>query len=293
MISVRTITIPYKNDSATLRRCLESLRDTVGVTLVPVIVDNAPTDENRALVAEILPQATYHASPYNLGFSKAVNIGLDGFAEDFALLVNPDTAFDANVIAQLAERMTQDGNVGVGSVVIRNEDGTLQPSIRRFPTLIGQIMIMLKLPHLMKRVPFLANYVASDADHARTHDVDSIMGAFMMIPKSIIERVGGFDEGYFLWFEEVDYCKMVVDAGYSVRHYADLSVTHVRGQSFGKVRTLTKQRWARNSFAHYLQKHHGALAATFWRCWYPIFTILAIGADVIVEARRKLRKALS
>jgi GT2 family glycosyltransferase len=120
-----------------------------------------------------------------------------------------------------------------------------------------------------------------DADPWKTQDVDSIMGAFMFIRRELLKTIGLFDERYFIWFEEVDYCKMATNAGYKIRHYADVTITHHKGHTFNKLATLRKQRWIRESLRKYMLKHHGKLPWLLLWLLTPIFILLAYIAAFI------------
>jgi hypothetical protein len=180
----------------------------------------------------------------------------------------------------MVDHLDADKEVGVGSCVIRYPDGTLQESIRRFPRLLDQLMILMKLPHVFKRLKAIDRYMMREADLLKTQDVDSIMGAFMLIRREVIGAIGFLDERFFIWFEEVDFCKRVVDAGFKVRHYGDCEVIHHKGHSFEKVATLKKQKWVRTSLRKYMRKHHGFLAWLFLWLLTPLFILLAYVAAV-------------
>jgi GT2 family glycosyltransferase len=125
------------------------------------------------------------------------------------------------------------------------------------PKLGDQLAVLLKVPHLWPGS--VKHYLADDLDLTKDQDVESIMGAAMLITWEAIEHVGWFDERYFLWFEEVDYCARTLKAGLHVRHVAGVHMTHARGVSFGLVGTWTKQRWFRESMRKYARKHWGVL----------------------------------
>ncbi len=107
------------------------------------------------------------------------------------------------------------------------------------------------------------------------------MGAFMFIRRSVIEKIGLFDERYFIWFEEVDYCHMAKDAGFITRHYADVEITHYKGHTFNKLATLKKQTWMRTSLRKYMKKHHGLGAWLSLWALTPLFIILAYAAALV------------
>jgi GT2 family glycosyltransferase len=125
------------------------------------------------------------------------------------------------------------------------------------PTLADQLAVLLKIPHFWPGS--VRHYLAEDLDLTKDQDVESIMGAAMLITREAIAKVGWFDERYFLWFEEVDYCARTLNAGLKVRHIAGVHMVHARGVSFGLVGTWKKQQWFRQSMRKYARKHWGVV----------------------------------
>lgn len=266
-MDVSIITIVYKNTPDVLRACFESVAKSEGVSWEFIVVDNAGDAQTITQVSSATPRATCIINNKNKGFAAATNQGLKIAKGRYVLMLNPDASFGPDVLARMVAHMDSAPEVGVGSSVIRYPNGELQESIRRFPTLKDQLFILLKIQHILRRNDVLDSYMMRDADPLVTQDVDSIMGAFMWIRREVLDAVGFFDERYFLWFEEVDYCKMVVDAGWKVRHFADVEITHHKGVSFSTVGFLRKQKWIRQSMRKYFWKHEGFFA------WLVLWTV--------------------
>ncbi|MFA5946757.1 MAG: glycosyltransferase family 2 protein [Patescibacteria group bacterium] len=272
---VTIVIVTYKTDPAVLRECFMSLAAARDVNFDVVIVDNAGDKKMPNFVHEILPEAQVVVNEQNRGFAAAVNVGLKQTTGRYALLLNPDTIVPPGVMAKMIRHLDEDKEVGIGSCVIRYPDGSHQESIRRFPTLLDQLEILFKLPHVFKHLKAVDHYMMRDVDPLQTHDVDSIMGAFMFIRREVMDKVGLLDERYFIWFEEVDYCKMTVDAGFKVRSYGDCEIIHHKGHSFNKVATIRKQKWIRQSLRKYMKKHHGILPWLLLWALTPKFIVLA------------------
>lgn len=280
MPDVSIVIVVHRESLDVLRACFDAVKATRDVSCEVFVVDNGASDEYRALV-EPMPHATYIRNGKNMGFAYAVNRGMERSTGRYVLLLNPDTVIPPDAIAKMVRHLDRDREVGIASCVIRYPDGKLQDTIRRFPGFIDQLLVLLKLPHVFKRLPAIDRYMMRDKDPMVTQDVDSIMGAFMFIRRELIDRIGMFDERYFIWFEEVDYCKMAVDAGFAVRHYADVEITHHKGHTFNKQSTILKQRWVRTSLRKYLKKHHGLVQwLAFWALT-PVFIGLAYAAAII------------
>lgn len=286
-MDVSIITIAYKNTPEVLRNCFESIAKSEGVSWELIVIDNAGDAQTIARVSEVIPRATVIVNQENKGFAGATNQGLAHATGRYVLMLNPDTSFAPHVLADMVARMDASPEVGVGSSVIRYPDGTLQESIRRFPTLRDQLAILLKLPHVLRRNTWVDRYMMRDVDPLLTQDVDSIMGAFMWIRRATLDAVGGFDPRYFLWFEEVDYCKMAVDAGWKVRHFADVTITHHKGVSFSTVGFLRKQAWIRQSMRKYFWKHEGFFAWLVVWVLAPVFIVLAYGGALFLALRKR------
>lgn len=279
MLDLSIVVVTYKEDLDVLRRCFQSVKNSQGVDLELIIVDNACRQDTATCLHEILPNAQYIANSENRGFAAAVNQGMRLGQGRYILLLNPDTEFAPEVLKTMVSHLDSDQEVGIASSVIRYPDGSLQESIRRFPTFWNQYLILLKLPHLF---PFLVRkYMMRDVDPYQTQDVDSIMGAFMFIRRRLLETIGLFDERYFIWFEEVDYCKMAHNAGWKIRHYADVEITHHKGHSFSKLGTIRKQKWIRQSLRKYMKKHHGWLPWIILWLKTPTFIVLGYLAALL------------
>lgn len=281
MLDLSIIVITFKEDLDVLRRCFESVAKSQSLSYELIVVDNARRKETETLLREVTATATYLPNPRNMGFAYAVNCGLRASKARHVLLLNPDTEFKPEVLKTMVDHLDVDKDVGIASSVIRYPNGDLQESIRRFPTLINQLVILLKIPHLLKRTNIIDRYMMRDVDPYTTQDVDSIMGAFMFISRQTIEKIGLFDERFFIWFEEVDYCKMASEVGLKIRHYADVEILHHKGHTFNKLATLKKQRWIRQSLRKYMKKHHGIFPWAILWTLTPVFILLAYGSAII------------
>ncbi|MFA6130705.1 MAG: glycosyltransferase family 2 protein [Patescibacteria group bacterium] len=274
MKDLSIIVVTFNEDIEILRDCFTSVTASAGLSWELLVVDNASRPATKNL-AESIPQTRYIPNPTNRGFAAAVNQGLKLSNGRYLLLLNPDTRFSNETLATMVKRLDENNEVGIASGLIRYPDGSLQESIRRFPTVLDQLLILLKVPHLCTTAT-VDRYMMREANPMQTQDVDSIMGAFMFLRRACLEDVGLFDEQYFIWFEEVDYCKMAVHHGWKIRHFGDIEVTHHKGHAFGKIETLKKQRWIRESLRKYLLKHHGrGVWLVFW-ILTPIFLVLAL-----------------
>lgn len=263
---VSIIVVTYKESLDVLKACFDSVKKVMDVELEMIVIDNGQSDTTRGLL-QSYGHVTYLRNSENIGFAAAVNRGMSIARGRYILLLNPDARFDPDVLLKMIAHLDEDTEVGIGSCIIKYPDGSLQESIRRFPKLIDQLFVMFKVPHLFKHCKVIDGYMMRDKDPYQTQDVDSIMGAFMFIRRAVIDQIGYFDEQYFIWFEEVDYCKMTHNAGWKIRHYADTEIEHHKGHAFDKIATIKKQKWIRQSMRKYMRKHEG------WLPWFILWVL--------------------
>lgn len=252
-----SIVIVSWNVKDLLRNCLRSVLDNSGnLKLEIFVVDNASKDESVEMVKKEFPTVTLIASPENLGFSKANNKAIKLSTGRFVLLLNPDMRVMPETLPQMVEFMEKHPTAGIAGCHLVNDTGATVPHVRRFPTVWDQAAIILKLPHLF---PFVTNkYLMKDFDYNTllANVVDSIRGSFFMIRRELIDKIGGLDERYFIWFEEVDYCKEALKAGFKVMYNPKVKCVDYVGQSFKQVVTYKKQQMLRDSMVKYFKKWH-------------------------------------
>jgi GT2 family glycosyltransferase len=279
MIDLSVVVVTYKESLDVLKQCFDSVYASQGIQFELIVVDNGASDATRGLLYSY-EGVQYLRNEENKGFASAVNRGMKMSKGKYVLLLNPDTGFNVDALKRMVDNLDEDEDVGIASSTIRYPDGSLQESIRRFPTFWNQLLVMIKIPHIFK-TEAIERYMMRDVDSSETQDVNSIMGAFMFIRRELIDEIGLFDERYFIWFEEVDFCKMAHDAGWKIRHYGDVEIMHHKGLMFGKIATLKKQKWMRESLRKYMQKHEGNIPYLVLWILTPIFIGLALLVAII------------
>ena len=229
-----------------------------------IVVDNASADDSVAMLAQDFPWVQVIANPDNRGFTRANNQGLAASRGRYVLFLNPDTelAPDAlNLLLNFAEAHPQ---VGVAGPQLRYGDGSLQSSRRRFPTLATFFLESTIVQRWWPRNRVLSRYYALDLPDDATSQVDWVVGACMLVRRAVLERIGGFDEGFFMYSEELDLCRRVVDAGWQVVYLPAAVVTHFEGKSSEQVVAARHIRF-HSSRVRYVRKYHGRLAAALVR----------------------------
>jgi N-acetylglucosaminyl-diphospho-decaprenol L-rhamnosyltransferase len=225
---VSAVVVSY-NSAAYLPDCLRSLRSE-GVADV-VVVDNASGDGSVAVVRDADPGARLVETGANLGFGAAANCGVAVSTEEYVLVLNPDTVVEPGTVKALSEALDRDPGLAVVGPRMENEDGTLYPSVRRFPDLAvaaGHAFLGLVWP----ANPYTRSYRMLDWDHDRSAaDVDWVGGACVLVRRSAFDVVSGFDEAYFMYVEDVDLCWRLRQAGWRVGYEPAGRVVHALGGS--------------------------------------------------------------
>lgn len=260
MKNLRIVIVSW-NVATLLEKCLKSLpKACEDLEWECVVVDNASSDTSCEVVRKIVrdvPQIRLIAQTTNYGFAKACNVGAQGSDATYVLFLNPDTECPPGSLATFVQHADTRPRVGIFGPTLRNPDGTVQPSVRRFPTWRDQLGILFKLHHIFRSLPIFKNYFADDFDYGREQYVDQVMGACFLVRKELLDAKMGFDERYFIWMEEVDFCKTAKQAGWEVAYMPQAAITHIGGPSFAQVFSVKKQRYFTASLKKYFDK------------WYP------------------------
>jgi len=231
------------------------------------------------MVRKKFSQAKLIANKENRGFAAANNQGIKKSQGEFILLLNPDTEILDNTLEKMVNFMHQHRDAGVAGCKLLNLDQTPQPSVRRFPSLWSQIIILSKLHHLFLKL--ISYYLALDLDYSKTQGVDQLMGAFFMIRRKVIEQIGLLDENFYIWFEEVDFCKRVKSKGWRIYYTPQAEIIHHQGQSFKQVLSFEKQKIFNKSLRYYFKKHHSFFAYLIISMISPISLFLTYFVQLI------------
>ncbi len=213
--------------------CLESLfkdiKDT-GLRVVVYVVDNSQNvDSIKGLLLEKYPNVRYVDPGGNIGFGKAQNLGFSKEQAHFYLSLNPDIEFllGQNTIRKLIDFLNNNKKVGMAAPKLLNPDKSIQYSCCRFPNFLDQLARKLaldkKIKYFKKRVDY---YLMQEFDHEQTIPVDWIIGSFILVKKEVIGSIGFFDENYFMYFEDCDWCRRAWEAGWRVYYVNDIKVKH-------------------------------------------------------------------
>lgn len=273
-----TVIIVSWNVCSLLRTCLGSLeqqRDTLSMEVI--VVDAASADGSAAMVRADFPWVRLEAQTNNVGFPRGNNIGIRIAAGRYLLLLNPDTEAPAGSLRKMVAHLEAHADVGVLGSQLRFPDGTIQSSRRRFPTLATGFFESTWLqPYAPARV--LDRYYMRDVPDDAIADVDWVMGACLMTRRQVIDQVGLLDEEYFMYSEELDWCRRIKSAGWRVVYFPDARIIHHEGKSSEQAVTARHINFQRAKL-RYFRKHHGRPACLTLR----LFLLAGYGWQLLLE----------
>lgn len=260
-----------------VRRCLASIYQyTSGFDFEVWVVDNASSDGSADMIQTEFPQVNLVRNVTNRGFAAANNQAARLATGEYILFLNDDTELHENIFPTLLQSLNHaPASVALLGCTLRYPDGSIQPSVRRFPTWFDQTVILLKLHHVWPAL--VHRYQCHKFDYTRAQPVDQIMGAFMLGRRAALEQVQYFDEGFFVWFEEVDLQKRLQHHGYTVMYTPAASCVHAQGKSFVQLSKPHAQRLFNRSMRFYFKKHHAWLAYGWITLIQPFSLLLAYG----------------
>ncbi len=287
-VSIIVVSWRVKNQ---VLNCLATIfKETKNLTFEIIVIENDSQDGTVEALKSRFPQVTVIENHKNEGFAKACNQGIYVAKGRYILLLNPDTEIRDNAIYRVATFMEQQPSIGVAGCKILNPDGTLQPSVRRFPDLASHLLILLKIHNFFPHVQSLKKYYCTDFDYHKTSAVDQVMGAFFMISRTCLKIIGLLDEHYFIWYEEVDFCKRAALHSLKTYFYSETYIVHHKAKSFEQRGSLTKQAIFTRSMLYYFLKHEPAFSYALLLLLYPISLMLSF--LTMVFGIKKIRKDL-
>ncbi|HOX15148.1 MAG TPA: glycosyltransferase family 2 protein [Smithellaceae bacterium] len=269
-----SIIIVNWNTKDLLRDCLDSIYKTIDpLTYEIIVVDNASSDGSMAMLAAEYPQVKIIANKENRGFGAANNQGFAVMEGRYALLINTDAILTAGAVQKLWDFAEANPRAAIVCGQLLNADGSKQNSIAAFPTLLTLAVNTSLLEYLFPR-----RYPSKRYGHAGPLEVDSAIGACMMIRKKALDEVSFFDDRYFFFFEETDMAYAMNRAGWRIYQVPDALIYHLQGQSIGHN--------ARSRIEFYRSRYQ------FLRKWYggmyyrtaSLIIFLRLIADALLNA---------
>lgn len=253
-----------------------------------IVVDNDSKDNSLTAIGGTISSENWTGVELlpldkNGGFAAGNNAGIRHVVKGtpdlkYILLLNPDTIVRADAINELVQFMDSHPNVGIAGSRLEDPDGTPQRSAFRFPSVLGELEGGLRLGFVTR---LLSRFVVAPPVRDDAHSTDWVAGASMIIRREVIDQIGLMDEDYFLYFEEVDYCRKAKRAGWSIAYVPSSRVIHLVGQSSGVTDTKTPAKkvpdyWFASRRRYFVNNHGWAysfLANVMWAFGFGLWRI--------------------
>lgn len=278
MIDLSIIIVSW-NVAGELAACLDSILAVDAPHIEIIVVDSASSDNTVTMLQERYPQVKLVAQTENLGFVRCNNIGLRMAQGRYLMLLNPDTEAVGDALAQMVTYMDAHPEVGIAGPHTLNTDRTTQSTRRRFPTLAIAFFESTWLqPYAPKSM--LDSYYVNDQPDNGIFEVDWVQGSALMARRSVYEQIGGLDEGYFMFSEEMDWCHRAKDAGWRVVYVGTAEIIHHGGKSTDQV-IARRHIYFQESKLRYFRKFHGSLAANVLRLFLLVSYVWQIALESV------------
>jgi len=280
------ITVTHNGREMALRTLRSALAATGSASVEWFVVDAGSADGTPDAIERELEQVQVLRRE-NRGFAASNNVALAQARGRYVLLLNPDVEILSGTLGELVEAMDERPGLGLASVVQRGTDGELQPSIRRFPSPLRSLGEALFAAHwpVMRTLQELET---RPGPYEREHEVDWLVGAFLIARREAVQAVGPMDERFFLYSEEIDWCYRFWQAGWPVAHLPQMAITHhCGGRSHGDL--MAQLSYSRLLFA---KKHYGRARTAGIRAALALghgVRIAAFGPAALVSSTQRQR----
>ena len=268
------------NAGGELATALQSIADDVGEQpWEAVVVDNASSDGSAGMVTAFAPRARVLHNRENVGFARGVNQGLAATSAATVLIMNPDCRLERGAVDALKAELERGDRVALAGPRILNPDGSVQGSARGDPDMLtGLFGRTAALRRLLPQLGISKRNVIAADDAGASSEVDWVSGACMLARRSALERVRGFDERYFLYWEDADLCRRLRAEGYQIRYVPRATAVHRVGHSSRVARSSSIRAFHESAYLYYSThvaptaspKRLAAKALLSARCWLKL-----------------------
>lgn len=252
--------VSYNTRELTLQAVAAAREAAAGGDGRVLVADNGSTDGTPEAVRARFPEVRVLTNPDNPGYGAALNRAFAELPADYLCALNGDVMLAPGSLATLRRFLTEHPECGLVGPALAYPDGTPQPSCKRFQTLGFAVAELFAAHALLPRNRYVRRFYYADRDLTRPARVETVSGAAMLIRGKAFRRIGGFDEGFRMYFEETDLCRRLRDAGFSVAFCPEARAVHWHGAS--TVQTSVRQIEYYVSYVRFFRKHHGRVAAT-------------------------------
>lgn len=264
-----SVVIVNWNTCALLAKCVAAVEQEAASVLHDIwVVDNGSRDDSVAMLRRKFPHVHVIESQTNLGFAGANNLAMQRSEGRYLLLLNTDAIVAPGSILALLDLAERTPRAGIIGARLLNPDGSFQASHTDFPTLWQEFLILTTIGRRLHS----SWYPSHGPEEAKgPQRVDYVQGACMLVRRDALAEVGGLDEGYFMYAEEVDWCRRMADRGWEVWYQPTAKIVHIGGASSAKRKTSREADLYR-SRVRYFRIHHGRLQAEVLKAMIVVVT---------------------
>lgn len=291
-----SVVIVSFNTKELLKDCLNSLESSIPQNSEIFVVDNASSDGTISMVKKDFPQIKLNTNKKNLGFSKANNLAIKKARGEFVLILNPDTVIVNNAIKTMIKFMQKTPSVGISTCRVELPSGRLDEDCRRhFPTPWRAFCHFSKLSKIFSGSKIFDQYYIGYKSDQIEQEIDSCVGAFMMIRKKDLDKVGYFDEDFFFYGEDLDLCYRFKKLGFKIMYSPEAKIIHYKGASSG-IKESSRQisKATKESKEKALKESTRAMLLFYKKHYidkYPFFVTFPV--MVAIKSLEKIRLFLS
>jgi N-acetylglucosaminyl-diphospho-decaprenol L-rhamnosyltransferase len=268
------VIVTYNNESC-IEACLSSICDSMSTIRVEVIVvDNCSTDNCVALIQKKYDRMRVIANKMNVGFAAAVNQGIRSASSDVIILLNSDVIVNRAALEGMMESCRASERLRIVSPIVFNVDGSFQDtSLGLFPS-FSVLLVETLMPYSMAKSLGLKT-MFGNLDKERRYQCEWVSGACMAFHRKVIQEIGFLDDAFFMYFEDVDFCKRAANHGIKSELINEVSVLHIGGKSFDpKKGSIVRNRYVRRSRLTYIRKHENAAKVLMLRLAFGVGDVL-------------------
>jgi len=284
MNNIPEITIAFLNYNTPddLIRAIDSVPEACGdIDYHLTVIDNCSTDDSVEQLRKYNNDLDILVLDENLGFAAGFNKIFSHIVTPYYFLLNSDIILSQDCVEKILTKIKNLTQTGIAGVALIRENGSSQSSFGKFPSLASELInrsLWQKIyaKKITDHGPQTTDHNTSQPDMSKIqefYDVDCIIGAAMLVPRSTFEKIGGMDENFFFFLEETDWCKRIKQAGLHVLHFPEVKVTHLQGKTANTLPVKARIEFHRSRI-HYFKKHLGIITAVI--VWIGCFIRLII-----------------
>jgi GT2 family glycosyltransferase len=291
--STVSIVIVTWNGKKYALECLDSLRSLQSkLVLEIIVVDNASSDGTPDAIQQQYPEVRLFRNQANLGFAKANNIGIAASCGDYVALVNSDVVVPPGCLEKMVDFMNANPAIGLLGPRMLSPTGEVGQSVNRLPTVWNYLCFALGLHSLVPNSKIFGGYLMADYGYDKTEDVEVLTGWFWMVPRRALAQVGGLDERFFMYGEDLDWSHRFLKAGWRVVFFADAEALHYGAASSGQAPTRFYVEMVRANL-QYFQKHYGRFGGLGFLFATGIHELVRVAAYGVVYCFNRYKRPAS